>query len=86
MPKKKFALFTLFCAYRIHWWGAIFVSSAKIGLKTAKNVVFCILFRPFSSPAPPGYATARDRDLKNKNCKMPIFVSKVHYLRRTQNA
>ena len=35
--------------------GAIFVFSAKIGLKSAKNGMFCILFRPMGgySPSPP---------------------------------
>ena len=40
--------------------GAIFIFGAKIGRKSTKNVLFCILFRPMgsSSPPPPGYATA----------------------------
>ena len=35
-------------------WGAIFIFGAKTGLKSTKNVVFCILFRPIGgcSPAP----------------------------------
>ena len=41
-------------------WGAIFVFSAKIGLKNAKNRVFCILFKPIGGSSPPcplpGYA------------------------------
>ena len=39
--------------------GAIFVFEAKISLKSAKNRVFCILFRPMGGAiALPGYATA----------------------------
>ena len=38
--------------------GTIFVCSTKIGLKSAKNGVFCILFRPIGGCSPPpGYAT-----------------------------
>ena len=42
-----------------HQWG-YFLFSGKIGPKSAKNWVFCILFRPMgglSYPAPPGFAT-----------------------------
>ena len=42
-------------------WGAVFNFSPKIGLKSNKNVRFCILHKPMggsSLPAPPGYATA----------------------------
>ena len=41
--------------------GAIFVFTAKIGLKSAKNRLFCILFkamRGLEPPALPSYATA----------------------------
>ena len=42
--------------------GAIFIFGAKIGLKSTKNVIFCILFRQMGGirapPAPPGYANA----------------------------
>ena len=41
--------------------GAIFNFSQKIGLKSTKNVRFCILHKPMGGlepPAPPGYATA----------------------------
>ena len=42
--------------------GAIFNFSQKIGLKSTKNVRFCILHKPMrgarAPPAPPGYATA----------------------------
>ena len=40
--------------------GAVFIFGAKVGLKSTKNVLFCILFRPvggYSPPPPPGYAT-----------------------------
>ena len=41
--------------------GAIFIFEAKIGLKSTKNVLFCILFRPMGGArAPPGYATWED--------------------------
>ena len=47
-------------APKSRWRGvAIFIFGAKIGLKTTKNVLFYILFRPIggsSSPASPGYA------------------------------
>ena len=43
--------------------GAIFNFSQKIGLKSAKNVPFCILHKPMGGLEPPrplpGYATAR---------------------------
>ena len=42
--------------------GAIFNFSQKIGLKSTKNVRFCILHKPMGGlnppPRPPGYATA----------------------------
>ena len=43
--------------------GAVFMFGAKIGLKSTKNVPFCILFRPMEEarapppPPPAGYAT-----------------------------
>ena len=51
--------------------GAIFVFSAKIGLKTAKNVAFCVLFRPMGAvdplaPLPRGYATVYYRSPRRK--------------------
>ena len=44
------------------WGGAIFNFSQKIGLKSSKNVRFCILHKPMGGtrappPPPPGYAT-----------------------------
>ena len=30
-------------------WGAVFIFRAKIGLKSTKNVLFCILFRPMGA-------------------------------------
>ena len=48
---------------RIFLGGAVFIFGAKIGLKSTKNVLFCIFFRPMggsSSPHPPAvYATGR---------------------------
>ena len=41
-------------------WGAIFNFSQKIGLKSIKNVRFCILHKPMGgarAAPPPGYAT-----------------------------
>ena len=38
--------------------GAIFIFEAKIGLKSTKNVVFCIRLLEPPPPRPPGYATA----------------------------
>ena len=42
-------------------WGAIFHFSQKIGLKSTKNMRFCILHKPMGGleppPPPPGYAT-----------------------------
>ena len=46
--------------------GAIFISGPKIGLKSTKIVVFCILFRLMEGariPPPLGYATAIDSQL-----------------------
>ena len=43
------------------WGGAIFHFSHKIGLKSTKNMRFCILHKPMGGleppPPPPGYAT-----------------------------
>ena len=45
------------------WGGAIFHFSQKIGLKSTKNMRFCILHKPMGGleppprPPPPGYAT-----------------------------
>ena len=41
--------------------GAVFIFGAKIGLKSPKNVLFCILFWPIAPLPPPGYATASTR-------------------------
>ena len=47
----------------ISFGGAVFNFSPKIGLKSTKNVRFCILHKPMRGleppppPAPPGYAT-----------------------------
>ena len=50
--------------------GAIFNFSQKIGLKSIKNVRFCILHKPMGGarapPAPPGYATV--------DCELWTFV------------
>ena len=42
--------------------GAVFIFWAKIGVKSTRNVQFCILFRPMggSSPPPPPLATLLD--------------------------
>ena len=41
--------------------GAVFIFRAKIGLKSTKNVQFCILFRPIGGArAPPAYATVSE--------------------------
>ena len=40
------------------WREAIFVFSAKIGRKGAKNVVFCILFRPMRQAIVPPFPQA----------------------------
>ena len=34
-------------------WGSVFIFGAKIGLKSTKNVIFCILFRPMRGLQPP---------------------------------
>ena len=44
--------------------GAIFIFGAKIGLKSTKNVIFCMLFRPMEGLEPPGYATGWTRQHK----------------------
>ena len=35
------------------WGGAVYIFGAKIGLKSIKNVLFCILFRPIGGCSPP---------------------------------
>ena len=53
----------------ISFGGAVFILSPKIGLKSTKNVRFCILYRPidfaYFTARPPGYAT----DGVHKQCK-----------------
>ena len=49
--------------------GAIFSFSQKIGLKSTKNMRFCILHKPMGGlepPAPPGYATVYITDQHEK--------------------
>ena len=68
-------------------WGAIFVFSAKIGLKSAKNGVFCILFRAMEwgtvVPPPLGYATVCDcacpRKESQKNHLSHLRLAHFHY-------
>ena len=63
--------FTTF-APQSRWGGAVFIFGAKIGIKSTKNVLFCILFRPIGgavappAPLPPGYA---DDDMLNNSVK-----------------
>ena len=38
---------------QILWGGAVFIFGAKIGLKSTRNVLFCILFRPIGELEPP---------------------------------
>ena len=67
-PKFKAIFLPKFCNFKrfrggsFAWGGAIFNFSQKIGLKSTKNMRFCILHKPMgggsSPPAPPpGYAT-----------------------------
>ena len=60
--------------------GAIFNFGPKIGLKSIKNVLFCILFRPMvGAVALPGYATVAN--LVNSYGNMEGRMSmKVHKL------
>ena len=51
------------------WGGAVFIFWAKIGLKTTKNVRFCILL----PPPPPTYATAWGSECKDSS-RWTIFV------------
>ena len=44
--------------------GAVFIFGVKIGLKSTKNVLFCVLFR--LEPPPLGYATAVTSDFVTK--------------------
>ena len=57
--------------------GAIFVFSAKIGRKSAKYRLFCILFRPMgsSSPPPPTAPLATPLNLIIRNFKISVFMS-----------
>ena len=52
----------------ISFGGAVFNFSPKIGLKSTKNVQFCILHKPMGGARaprpPPGYATESNVDLK----------------------
>ena len=43
--KSSFLVQITSYSHRQSQWGAIFIFPAKIGLKSTKNVVFCILFR-----------------------------------------
>ena len=57
--------------------GATFMFGAKIGLKSTKNVVFCILFRPMGRGcSPSGYATAVDQGRKYRL----VFSSRYYIL------
>ena len=69
---------SLINSHRQFQWGrgAIFVLGAKIGLKSTKNVVFCILFRPMGGggDSPPGYATeVNEAEISN----FPSFTVKL---------
>ena len=58
--------------------GAIFVFSAKIVFKSAKNVVFCIFFTPMGGlqpPLPPGYATGTDNVGETTSAVIITFAS-----------
>ena len=37
------------------WGGAVFCFGAKIGLKSTKNLLFCILFRPMGEGSSPSW-------------------------------
>ena len=60
----KFRKFKRFRGGSFRMGGAIFNFSQKIGLKSTKNMRFCILHKPMGgarappAPPPPGYATA----------------------------
>ena len=58
----KFRKFKRFRGGSFRMGGAIFNFSHKIGLKSTKNMRFCILHKPMGGarapPPPPGYATA----------------------------
>ena len=59
----KFRKFKRFRGGSFRMGGAIFNFSQKIGLKSTKNMRFCILHKPMGGarappPPPPGYATA----------------------------
>ena len=57
--------------------GAIFIFGAKISLKSTKNRVFCILFRPTAGlepPAPPGYDTGREDQKKGLQLELERFL------------
>ena len=58
----KFRKFKRFRGGSFRMGGAVFNFSQKIGLKSTKNMRFCILHKPMRGleppPPPPGYATA----------------------------
>ena len=65
--------------------GAIFNFSQKIGLKSTKNMRFCILHKPMGKleppapppPPPPGYATDSNQNLTKKGLKIESFLQKT---------
>ena len=66
--------FTIFGGAICVWGGAISRFRAKTNLKTAKSMLFCILFRPMGGGAiapfaPPSYATG----WKDARCSQSIF-------------
>ena len=71
----KFRKFKRFRGGSFRMGGAIFNFSQKIGLKSTKNMRFCILHKPMGGarappPAPPGYATAFSTHLAPKNSEL----------------
>ena len=74
----KFRNFKRFRGGSFRMGGAIFNFSQKIGLKSTKNMRFCILHKPMGGarapPPPPGYATAQ-----NINCMGSVMLRTLRF-------
>ena len=83
--KRHVQYFTI-SAPNFLWGGAVFNFSPKIGLKSTKNVRFCILHKPMEGleggpPAPPGYATASKTRKDHHSDKYFLTISSTTSIR-----